>query len=70
MSAVKEMSLPSSIKVEKLESALRGLLELVEDYSPREQPNGERYLPANGGHGIEREIRIARETLADAQEER
>lgn len=52
-------------RIEILESALTGLYEMVDRYAPREPPYGLRYLPANGGHGIERELRIAREVLGD-----
>jgi hypothetical protein len=55
---------------EVLEAALRGLFELVAKYSPEESPNGERYLPANGGHSIERELRIAKSALDDSAIER
>jgi hypothetical protein len=57
-----------SVREEILSSALRGLLEVCEEYAPVEPgPGCMRYLPGNGGpgHSIERELRIARESLTE-----
>jgi hypothetical protein len=62
------MTLRESVREEILSSALRGLLEVCEKYAPVEPgPGHMRYLPGNGGggHSIERELRIARESLTE-----